>query len=155
MKTLFKRFLSCVVILLVAISCSDDIAEETNPTGSVEEENGELISVFNLCADGELTGTHTVIFHVSAPQLDAYYSFTGTITPERGVTVNGRDITLLCRLNLKDFKIPDGDYFISISGENLPNLGTHKVRFFDNTCILYTSPSQRDVEECGIAGCGG
>ncbi|MDE6576594.1 MAG: hypothetical protein K2J82_07225 [Muribaculaceae bacterium] len=133
MKTILKNLLGWVAMLFIAAGCSDDISDISVPTGSVEEENGALISVFNLCTDGELTGTHSVIFHVSAPKRDVYYSFSGTITPEKSIAVNGNEINLLCRLNLKNIKIPNGDYFISISGENLPNLGTHKVRLFDNT----------------------
>lgn len=131
---LLKKIFSFAVILLFMVGCSD---EPENPaSGSViEEVDGETFSVFNLSstADAEITGTHEVTFHISTPNLENEFSFPGTITEESNLSGAAKTLLLRCRLRLKDFDVPNGDYFLSISGEGLPALGAFKVQVLNQT----------------------
>lgn len=135
MRSIFKIILSCLAISLMTTGCSDDTLPEFEPTGTIEEEDGEQVSVFDLSVgrDVDLTGVHKVDFHIYAPLLEGAHSFPGTIKAERVLSGNGHKLALYCRLKLKDFEVANGDYFISITGENLPKSGAFKIRIFDRT----------------------
>ncbi len=135
MRLIFKTILIIATISLLITGCSKDNTPEFEPTGTIEEEDGEQVSVFNLNigTDDDLTGTHEVTFHITALRLETYYSFPGTIRVDKVVSGNISDFALRCRMKLRDFDVPDGDYFISITGESLPNFGAFKIKLFDRT----------------------
>lgn len=154
MKLINKYIFSAGVMLLALVSCTNDDPPFDNPTGTVVDEDGQSISIFNLNANSDLNignGTHQVIFYVTAPSLDEDFIFEGTVSQENGVTGNGRKIRLLCRLNLTSVNIPDGDYYITLSGDNLPNLGVFKIKFSN---LTVTQLSQSAPKYKGLEGQG-
>lgn len=135
MRLIFKTILIISTFSLLITGCSEDSTPEFEPTGTIEEEDGEQVSVFNLDMETNdaLTGTHEVTFHITATHLETDYSFPGTVKADKAVSGNISDFALRCRMKLRDFVVPDGDYFISITGESLPNFGAFKIRLFDRT----------------------
>lgn len=153
MRKLGKSFLALTVMLISLASCSKDEPVYTPPEGSVEEVNGQLISVFtlNTPADFDLKEPVTVTFLISSPRLEEVFAFEGTVSPDKGVTINGNKFNFLCRLILDNTDIPDGDYYLTITGENIPDLGPYKVSIKNRalTQLLQNSPSYN-----GLSGKG-
>lgn len=153
MRTLGKIFIGFAAVMAILTSCSKDEPIYEPTTGSVEEENGQYVSVFTLSSPSafEVKETEKVTFHITSSQLEEDLSFDGTVSPEKGAVVNGNKIRLLCRLLLSNISIPDGDYYISITGEKTPDLGTYKVSIKDRavTQLLQSSPSYQ-----GLSGGG-
>ncbi len=131
---LLKKIFAFIFILLFIAGCSDEPGQLTSGSG-IEEVDGETFSVFNLDSntDAEITGTHEVMFHISNLKLEKDFSFPGTITGERNFSGGMAGIRIRCRLLLKDFDVPNGEYFISISGEGIPALGAFKIRVLNKT----------------------
>ena len=153
MRMLGKMFIGLAVMLTVLASCSKDEPIYRPPVGSVEEEDGQYVSVFILSSgtNYELTQPEKVTFHFSSPNLEEDLTFEGTVSREKGAAVNGDRVSLLCRLLLKDINIPDGDYYVSITGENIPDLGIYKVNI-ENMAVTQILRSAQSYQ--GLSGQG-
>ncbi|MBD5195122.1 MAG: hypothetical protein HDS87_05320 [Bacteroidales bacterium] len=148
------KFAVCLVLLFgVFASCSSDDPEYKPAQGNVEEVDGSYISVFTLSSRMafEFNEPEKVTFHITSSQLEEDLIFEGLVSQERGVVSNGYESNLQCRLFLNDVNIPDGDYYISISGENIPDLGVYKVSIRNRavTQILQNAPVYK-----GLSGQG-
>ncbi len=132
------RLLSMLTLALCLAACSDDIEKEFRPSGSIEEEEGTLVSVFTLKVETagneeNVEGTRNVTFHISAPARDIDLTFSGSLSPELTLGPLGKRILLNCRLRLDDVSIPDGEYYLVITGDNLPDYGAFKIKVLDRT----------------------
>ncbi|MDE6792803.1 MAG: hypothetical protein K2J48_06960 [Muribaculaceae bacterium] len=149
MKKLGKTFIALTVMLSSLASCSNDEPIYMPPAGSVEEEDGQYVSVFTLNSPlaFELKESEKVTFHITSPQMEEDFTFEGTVRQDKSVTINGNKICLLCRLILSNINIPDGDYYLNITGENIPDLGTYKVSISNSalTQLLQSSPSYKGL----------
>ena len=139
-------------ILLAALSlaggCSDNPDMPRLP-GNIETVDGLRISIFHLLAD-KLSGweiSDDVRFLLVDPTSQNSFEFNGSIIHN---TENGRNV-FTCRVDIGDTEIPDGIYFVTISGENTPEIGERTVRFTNN---IGTEEDVKTIEYSDLEGSG-
>lgn len=143
----YKLYILLAVLSLVC-GCSDN-PELPRITGNLETIDGTRISIFHLLAD-KFSGWETgkdVRFLLVNPSSQNSFEFTGSITHN---TEKGRKI-FTCRANIGDTEIPDGTYFVTIFGEDLPDIGERTVRFVDN---IGTEEDLKTIEYSDLDGSG-
>ena len=146
---MFKNKL-CILLAALALTggCSDS-PEFPRIVGNLENIDGSRISVFHLLAE-KLSGweaNEDVHFLLVDPSSKNSYDFTGSIyhNTESGKTV------FTCRLNLGATEIPDGTYFVSVAGEDIPDIGLRTVRFTDN---IGTEEEMKTIDYSDLDGSG-
>lgn len=111
---------------LLFCSCSDN--DEPNPfRGNVEEIDGKIFTTFHLRDSGSAHWemNEEVSFLLVNPGEQLSFEFKGSIMYSSA----DKHKVLTCRVAIGDTAIPDGIYFVSLQGENVPDIGVRKVRF--------------------------
>lgn len=128
------RGLMLTLLLALLASCSDDDPISSPAGGSIESEGGQRVTVVHLTTTGtDLTTTgDEASFMLIDPANRKSYDFKGLILNNRTVSHNGRKGSVECRLRIGSTDIADGDYYLTVTADGLPELGLRMVRFRDN-----------------------
>lgn len=150
-KSALFFFLS--ILLFLIPGCGDDIISPRHPEGSLESENGSVYTVLHLhLPDGTESGEfENLDFLLECPVTRRSFSFGGRGGNNGGILTTDGQNMFTCRINIGDTEIPDGDYFLTVSGEGLTGLGLRRVRFSRNIAveIEHEPMSYDDLEGAG------
>ncbi len=144
-----KLFVIAALVMLLAGCHEDHDPLFKGDEGNIENVNGTRFSVFHLLADGDYRwdSESDVSFDLVDPESRKNFTFTGSILN----TVEGKRDLLTCRLKIGETEIPDGTYYLSIKGEDMPDLGLRVVRFSNNIGVEeeLSSMDYADLEGSG------
>lgn len=142
------------MLLFILGACSDETpAPEPGQTGSIENEGEARVTVLHLTSAGA-EGWEPVCnadFRLVDPVGRHTFTFTGALRHDPSVEVLGNKGAATCRIAIGADDIPDGTYYLSVSGEGVPPLGMRKVRFSANIGVeeYYSSMDYEDLEGNG------
>ncbi len=133
---------------LLMCACSDNDEPKPYP-GNLEEVDGNVFTTFHL-RDHNSTPwekNENVDFLLVNPGDQVSFEFKGSIV------FNSADKKrlLTCRVAIGDTVIPDGIYFVSLHGENLPDIGVRRVKFVNN---IGTEDESKDMDYSDLEGSG-
>lgn len=130
-----KSIIICALVpMLIASGCSNEPIV-INPTpGNIEINGDERVTVLHLSAGENVAWSQEVDaeFKIIDPVNRNTFTFGGNIKFDRDMNVLGSMGAATCRISIGLTDIPDGDYFISVTGDNLPDLGPRLVKFAGN-----------------------
>ncbi len=128
------KLLITMALAFLLTGCHDDPEPINNVgEGNIENVNGIRFSVFHLLANGEYKWDeeNDVSFELVNPETRQNFSFSGSIFNSE----DGKRDLLTCRLKIGETEIPNGSYYVSINGTNVPEFGLRKVRFSNNVGV--------------------
>lgn len=122
-----------LLILLVGLAFLGGCSEDHNfplIEGNIENVDGLRVTIFHLLSDKveNWEMNDDVKFTLVDPENRSTLDFHGSMTH---ATESGKRV-ITCRLNIGEKNIPDGSYFVSVSGDNVPELGLRRIKFFNN-----------------------
>lgn len=146
--------LTAFMLLFLLGACSDETPiPEPGQTGSIENEGESRVTVLHLTSAGaeawEPIGNAD--FRLVDPVGRHTLTFTGALRHDPSVEVLGNKGAATCRIAIGTTDIPDGTYYLSVSGEGVPSLGMRRVRFSANIGVeeWYSSMDYEDLEGSG------
>ncbi len=153
-RVLFSLGLS-LLLAIGASSCSEEKLPARPAEGSIEYQGDVRVTVLNLSTidadpvspEGELT------FQLINPKKDLSYTFKGVITFDHTISHYGETGAFQCRLQIGNLDIDDGEYYLTVSGEGLPEIGLRRVNFSQNIGTEISTPRMTydDLEGSGTA----
>lgn len=119
-----------VLLAFCIAGCSDDTPEYMRP-GEIQGSGDGRVTVVHLRASAvdSWIGSGEVSFSLEDPSTLKCLRFDGHL--RNGENTRG-DATYACHIGIGSTDIPDGTYFLKVEGENIPELGSRKVRFTAN-----------------------
>lgn len=126
----YKLYILLAIVTLLA-GCNDDPDPIFNGVeGNIENIDGTRFSVFHLLGDGisNWETENDVSFELVDPVSRESFTFKGSILR----TEEGGHPLLTCRLKIGETEIPNGTYYVSITGSDLSGFGLRTVKFFNN-----------------------
>lgn len=128
-KTLLTALI-CALLAFGPSACSDDPKLPDGSQGSIEDVDGGAVTVFHLTAlPGEDVSDEDVTFTLTDPETRVNLRFKGSVVPAPDLDILGRRGALTCRMRLGSSQIPDGKYFLTISGAKAALTSPRLVRF--------------------------
>lgn len=125
--------LFALLVTMMAAGCSDE-PENTAASGNIEMDGDVRVTVLHLSA-GEGISWETVTdaeFKIVDPVKRHTFVFGGNVRHDGDMRVLGSVGAAICRIAIGSIDIPDGDYYISVTGSGLPELGPRLVKFVNN-----------------------
>lgn len=129
-------YLLFALLLSTAAGCSEKI-ELPDTDGFIEVANGERVTVMHLTA-GNIVNTadwaseRNVQYVLENPAKRLTFSLEGTARHDGRAVALHTQGALCCRIVLSDTDIPDGEYYLRVIGDNIPDIGLRRVRFSNN-----------------------
>lgn len=130
-----KIYALAASLLILLGGCSDDTPiPEPRPGGSIENVDGTRVTILHLSLAGNegWNPVNDATFRLIDPVNRHTFDFTGALLHDPDIQVLGNRGAATCRIAIGAEDIPDGTYYISVSGEGVPSLGTRLVRFSSN-----------------------
>lgn len=132
---IFSKAIAAVALILAGImlnSCGDEPV--VSVPGRLEYDGNSRVSVLHLgCRDiMSLADTDNVEFLLEDPQNRVSFSFNGNLHLDRNLKVLGSPAAIVCHIGIGDSDIPDGEYYLAVRGENVPDIHLRKVSFHGN-----------------------
>lgn len=150
MKTLKTCLLLLALILLN--SCADEM--DIRSDGRLETEGDSRVSVLHLGSRGimNFAGLDNVGFRLENPRDRVSLSFGGSLKFDKTISVLDSPSALVCRIAIGETDIPDGEYYLTVSGDDLPEIALRRVSFKGNVGREVKSEpmSYDDLEGAGI-----
>lgn len=145
------KILFLLPLALLLAACSDDTPEFSKPGGIIYEDGLRVseLSISEAAGVADWADGTDVHFRLDDPVRRVTLDFEGTVRH----SPSSRGQALNCRLKIGTADIPDGDYYLSIVGENIPDIGRHRVRFSGNVGMEIGAESMdySDLEGSGTA----
>lgn len=134
MKTLQTLFsaLACVFAAGMFTACSDDPVAPT--PGRIENNGEERVTILHLSSRdiAALAGTHNVEFLLENPEKRVSFTFRGSIQTDRNIRLSDASEAIVCRLAIGNADIPDGNYYLTVRGDGIPDIRLRRVAFKGN-----------------------
>lgn len=130
MKTLKTCLLLLTLILLN--SCADEM--DIRSDGRLETDGDSRVSVLHLGSRGimNFAGLENVGFRLENPRDRVSLSFGGSLKFDKTISVLDSPSALVCRIAIGETDIPDGEYYLTVSGDDLPEIALRRVAFKGN-----------------------
>lgn len=154
------RRLLLISLLVAALAgftaCSDDNGDFQPVNGNISTDvSGNRITILHL---GDRTGTDTrehsgLEFVLENPAAKRRLTFSGGIVHNPQLQVQGSRYAYTCSIAIGETDIPDGDYYLSVTGDGLPDIRMRRVAFKDNVGSEYTAAQMTydDLQGSGTA----
>lgn len=140
-----KSFILFIALLAVGVfsGCSDNDNDFPPVYGSLETDGDVRITVLHLgnYNISNLDDVTNLEFVFENPSSRNRMSFGGEVFLNKAQTVLGSKDALTCRIALGENDIPDGNYYLSVTGEGLPDIGMRRVMFEGNIGSEYKGES--------------
>lgn len=148
----YVAMMMIISLLALATACSDDSFDPYGREGSLEFDNGTTYSVLHLNVPGDWTAEDFSSLHflLECPARRQSFAFEGHGSTESATRAHGGG-TFTCRMDIGDTMIPDGEYYLTVSGTDFPHIGLRRIRFSANVgSEVQSSPmSYDDLEGSG------
>lgn len=148
----YVAMMMIISLLALATACSDDNFDPYGREGSLEFDNGTTYSVLHLNVPEDWTAEDFSSLHflLECPARRQSFAFEGHGSTESATRAHGGG-TFTCRMDIGDTMIPDGEYYLTVSGTDFPHIGLRRIRFSANVgSEVQSSPmSYDDLEGSG------
>lgn len=129
-----KTLKTCLLLLTLILfnSCADEM--DIRSDGRLETDGDSRVSVLHLGSRGimNFAGLENVGFRLENPRDRVSLSFDGSLKFDKTISVLDSPSALVCRIAIGETDIPDGEYYLTVSGDDLPEIALRRVSFKGN-----------------------
>ncbi len=134
MKILTKviMVLSFAATVIVLNGCGEE--PEVSVPGRLENDGDTRVSVLHLGSRDimNIANADNVEFLLDDPKKRVSFSFDGNLFLDKSLKVLDSSAAIVCRISIGEINIPDGEYYLAIHGEDVPDIHLRKVSFKGN-----------------------
>lgn len=134
MKILTKVITTLAFVFagIVLNSCGNE--PEVSVPGRIENDGATRVSVLHLGSRDitNLADIDNVEFVLEDPKNRVNFKFNGNLFLDKSLKGLDSPAAIVCRIGIGEVNIPDGEYYLAIHGDNIPDIHLRKVSFKGN-----------------------